>query len=288
MRRADLPRKAHPFGKVVEEQDCSQTASDQLNHYLGWGVFCLVGIAMGGWVAFKQQNLGMGAVSAGAISSCFLFLAFLTDRGRNNLIRCHENGVVVLRGNRYVELAFDYITWFRCPMVAVFYSGQYVGTRFDFRLGVRDAGQVTYESPDGGQPALGRIRDHISTVLGVRKLEDLRRGKSVAWAEGMEFTAKGLKVEPNVGKLSGRGIFLVPYSERLKVELDKGAYTLFVGSYRQRQAVCKGLIDEKDFFPGLVVLAAIQEAEDAQEPVSQQPPPWPAPPDEPRNPFDFR
>lgn len=294
MRRADLPLNAHRFGPLIAEQDCSHTARDRFNHYLGWGILSLGGIAIGGWVAYKQQNLGAGAVSAGAISGCFLLLAFLTDRGGIDLIRCYEKGVVVHRKTRYAEVAVEDITWFCCMMAASYVNAAYVGTRYQFRFGVRGVErvkQVYYELMDFMEPTLGRIRDHVSGVLAGRMHDDLRHGKSVRWAEGMEFTPEGLKVEPNTGKRSGRGIIVVSYSERMKVEMDmdKGEYTLLVGGYRTREAFCKGKLDELDFFPGLIVLTTIQAALYAQEPESQEPAPWGEVEDsEPKSPFDFR
>ncbi len=255
--RTPATAPTHRFGRVLHEFDESKPKTKMGPRYIASAVCWL--IVLGSvWVASgpmkKPEAGGIVGVFAGLLG---LFFLMPLEPGRVRILRCHERGLHFYFNGAVQEVAFDAVEWFACKMTRIYFDNAYSNTLFEIEIQADRGGRFKYLAHDSGE-TLNRVRDDVTRVLAQRGLERLGRGESVPWGRQMRFTPGGLEVAGAEDRTGG-GSFRVPLTEVGDVAFEHGRYSLAVGYGRDRREVT-GTLDERNFFPGLLLLSVLKNA----------------------------
>lgn len=251
--RTSATASTHRFGRVLHEFDESKPKPKMGPRYAGAAVCGL--ILLGGvWVAVGPMDKPEVGGIVGVLAGLLGFICLVpTEPGQVRILRCHERGLHFYFNGAVQEVAFESAEWLTCKMTRIYFNNAYSNTLYEVEIGAANGSRFKYLAHDAGD-TLDRVREYVSRILAQRGLERLGRGERVPWGRQLHLTPDGLEVAGTVGREARR----FPLTEVGDVTLDQGRYSVAVGPGRDRRVV-SGSLDERDFFPGLILLAVLKE-----------------------------
>ncbi|MEK6236798.1 MAG: hypothetical protein N2C14_18990 [Planctomycetales bacterium] len=227
---------------------------------IGIIVLAVGGISVG-VVVFLNEAPGFGALLMTAGVAFGIGAAFIKPA----VFRCHESGV--FQGSTFgeKELRYKDVQSFSYSATRHFVNGAYTGTQVAMNftaLGkdIRYNANVQNQDDD-----LDGLRDHVSTVIAGRMLQELGDGGSPRWTSGLRFTPQGIEYRSS-GWIKQGGPQTLPYEEIGGVDVNEGMFFLFNSA---NAVVAKEEASADNFFPGFIALMNLLGSDESEE--SEQP-----------------
>jgi membrane protein implicated in regulation of membrane protease activity len=224
----------------------------------------LVGLILGiagltaivAFLAGGDWSVLLTGVLISALSSILLYCG---RRLGSSVFRCHERGVyrkAVFSGAR--ELYYEEVVEFVYSATRQYYEGAYIGTALNIKLIPGNASgkkpitfSKTVKTADEG---LDQLRDHISALIAVKMLSQLRDGARVTWTPNMTLTAEGIEFRPS-GLIRRKEQTFLPYERVQSYDVQDG--TFYLWEQGKDKPVMQESVTQPNFYPGFFAISQI-------------------------------
>jgi hypothetical protein len=178
------------------------------------------------------------------------------------LLRCHDRGVSRRTRRGTTTIRYRDMEEFSYQATRHFVNGAYTGTTMLLQFVSRqELGREKIRwaaSQHGMDQEMEALRDHISKVMAMRWIEDLKAGKAVDWTPNLRLWPDGVEFRP--GGLLGRKDWVkAPYGTVAGSKIESGVCYLFLKG--EAKSSVSEPVSAPNFFPGYyVLLLALQSA----------------------------
>jgi hypothetical protein len=174
------------------------------------------------------------------------------------MFRCHESGVSRRTRRATTTIRYRDVASYTYRATRHFVNGAYTGTTMSMEfLSRTELGRERIDwnaSLQGMDEALEGLRDHISKVIAIRWLDELKAGKPVDWTSNLRLLPDGVEYRPS-GFLGKKDWVKVEFGSLGGTSMEKGVFYLFVKE--TKGSVIGEPVSAPNFFPGYYVLMLV-------------------------------